>query len=63
MTKDTPATVTSMDDANNARWLARALAPARAHIATIPSDDAISRIRARVMGDAAPRKRTKTLAA
>lgn len=62
MTEHTPATVTSMEDASNARWLAKTLAPARAHMAGVPSAEVIDRIRERVMGESAPRKRTRIAA-
>ncbi len=61
MTNETPAAVTSIEDAAIARWLARTLAPARARVQAEPSDEALDRIRARVFGQA-PRK-VRTLAA
>ena len=61
MTNDTPAAITSIEDAATARWLARKLAPARALVQAEPSEAALERIRARVFGET-PRK-TRTLAA
>ncbi len=60
-TTETPAAITSIEDASAARWLASALEPARARGATEPTDEAIERIRARVFGER-PR-RAGTLAA
>ena len=61
MTTKTPAPVTSIQDATTARWLARALEPARARVLAEPTDEAIERIRGRIFGER-PRK-TRTLAA
>lgn len=63
MNETTTATenVTNIEDAAAARWLGRVLAPARTHNADGPSDEAIDRIRLRVMGE--PERRKRTLAA
>lgn len=61
MTNETPAAVTSIEDASTARWLSKTLAPARNRVQAEPSEEAIERIRARVFG-AAPKK-VRTLAA
>jgi hypothetical protein len=61
MTTETPAAITSIEDASTARWVARALEPARARVATEPTGEALERIRARVFSEQ-PRK-TRRLAA
>ncbi|MGH7621557.1 MAG: hypothetical protein ACREMU_04390 [Gemmatimonadaceae bacterium] len=48
-TKQTAA-ITDIEDAATVRWLARALAPARADARRSPTDEAIDRMRARVFG-------------
>jgi hypothetical protein len=60
MTTETP-TIAHIQDASTARWLARALEPARARVLAEPTDEAIERIRGRIFGER-PRK-TRTLAA
>lgn len=61
-TLKTTEDIVSIEDAQAARWLGRVLAPARAHNADGPSDEAIDRIRMRVMGEPA-RRQKRTLAA
>ena len=61
MTTEAPAPISSIQDASTARWLARALEPARARVLAAPTDDALERIRARIFGER-PRK-ARTLAA
>jgi hypothetical protein len=61
MTTEAPAAVTRFEDASAARWLTRALAPARARVRQQPSAAALERIRARIFGTEP--KRTRTLAA
>jgi hypothetical protein len=63
MTEHTPATVSDIEDAATARWLTRTLGPARAAVMRAPTAEAVDRIRARVLGEAAPRKHTRSLAA
>jgi hypothetical protein len=58
MTTEAAAAITSIEDASTARWLARALAPARNRVQAEPSDEAIQRIRARVFGEAPKKERT-----
>jgi hypothetical protein len=62
MTENTPETVSAIEDAATARWLARTLAPARAAVARHPSPQAIDRMRARIFGEEAPRKRSRIAA-
>jgi hypothetical protein len=62
-TADTTATVHSIEAASTARWLASALAPARARAKQAPAADAIDRIRARVFGEPAAKKRERSIAA
>ncbi|MBI5284922.1 MAG: hypothetical protein HY874_07480 [Chloroflexi bacterium] len=63
MTTRGTAKIDSMEDAKTARWLSQTLAPARASIKAVPTDDAVARIRARVLGDAAVRKTQRSIAA
>lgn len=63
MTTKTPANVTDIEDATTARWLAGTLNDARASVKGVPTADAVDRIRARVLGEAAPRKTERSIAA
>ena len=63
MTTRTAATITDIEDAAAARWLSKKLEPARAQVQATPTDDAVDRIRARVFGDAAARKTSRSIAA
>ncbi len=45
------AKITDIETAQTERWLAKTLAPARRAIAASPSDEAIARMRVRVLGD------------
>ena len=59
----TTATVHSIEAASTARWLANALAPARARAKQAPTENAIDRIRARVFGETGAKKRERSIAA
>jgi hypothetical protein len=61
MTAETPANVTPIEDLAMSRLLERALAPARARLQAEPSEDAVERMRARVIGET--EKKARTLAA
>jgi hypothetical protein len=50
MTARTPSNVSPIEDMAMARLLERTLAPARARIQAEPTQDAVERIRARVLG-------------
>jgi len=63
MTTSTVAKITDIEDAANVRWLAKMLEPARTRVRATPTDEAVDRIRARVFGDAAPRKVSPSIAA
>jgi hypothetical protein len=63
MTYDKPATVHSIETASNARWLSRALAPARARSKEAPTAEAVDRIRARVFGETAQKRDHRSIAA
>lgn len=63
MTTQRSATVTDIQDAAAARWLAKLLAPARARVQAEPDADAIARIRDRVLGESAPGKARPSIAA
>lgn len=62
-TKTAAAKVTDIEDAVTAKWLARALEPARARASVRPDAEAVERMRARVFGDALPRKAGRSIAA
>lgn len=57
------AKITDIEDAATAKWLAKTLEPARAEAGARPDVDAVERIRARVFGDALPRKASRSIAA
>ena len=61
MTNDTPANVTPIEDLATARWLAEALAPARATVQAEPTGEAVARMRLRIFGEKA--KQAEKLAA
>jgi hypothetical protein len=63
MTTRTAARITDIEDAANVRWLAKKLEPARAQVQATPTDEAVDRIRARVFGDSAARKVSRSIAA
>lgn len=65
MTTETPAAISHIQDASTARWLARVLAPTRARVLAEPTDEAIERIRARVLGERAAGggRKVRTIAA
>ena len=65
MTTETPAAITNIQDASTARFVARALAPARDRVLAEPTDEALERIRARIFGERAAvgGRKTRTLAA
>jgi hypothetical protein len=61
-----PANVTdiaAIDDSATARRLAEKLAPARARVREVPTAEAVDRIRDRVFGEIAPRKKVGSIAA
>ncbi|MBF6599616.1 MAG: hypothetical protein IVW36_03790 [Dehalococcoidia bacterium] len=57
-----PAAITDIEDAAAVRWLALALARARAEARRTPDDDAIDRIRAAVFGVERPKQRERIAA-
>jgi len=63
MSETKPATIHSIETASAARWLANALAPARARAKQAPTEDAIDRIRTRVLGETGAKKRERSIAA
>jgi hypothetical protein len=63
MTENKPAALHSLEAATTARWLTRALAPARARSRECPSAEAVDRIRERVFGEPAIRKTHRSIAA
>jgi hypothetical protein len=63
MTTKTPANVTTIAEATTARWLAETLAQARVDVKSVPTAEAVDRIRARVLGERAPRKVRQSIAA
>ncbi len=63
MTTKTPANVTDIEDAATVRWLADTLGNARGDLKSIPTAEAVDRIRAQVLGIEAPRKSERSIAA
>ena len=55
--------ISAFDDASAARWLRMKLEPARRKVAGAPTAEAVDRIRARVFGEAVPRRRHRSIAA
>lgn len=55
--------VTPLEDLRTVRWLQDTLAPARARLRETPTPEALARIRERVLGDTATRKRERSIAA
>ena len=55
--------ISDFDDATAARWLRLTLEPTRRNGPKAPTAEAVDRIRARVFGDAAPRRRHRSIAA
>ena len=49
--------ISRIEDASTARWLVQALAPARARIRRVPTQQAVERIRMRVLGEGARKPR------
>jgi hypothetical protein len=62
-TTETLDNVSTIEDASNARWLAAKLILARARAKETPSAEALDRIRARVFGPEAVRKKERRIAA
>lgn len=60
-----PAAITPIEDTATMRWLSRTLEPVRDDVASVPTGDAIERIRARLFGEpiSIRVKRTRKLAA
>jgi hypothetical protein len=63
MTTKPADNITDIEDAAAAKWLAKLLEPARARAKAAPDAEAVGRIRARVFGDALPRKASRRIAA
>lgn len=63
MDTKTPANVTTIEEATTARWLAEALEHARGDLKSIPTVEAIDRMRARALGVEAPRRAERPIAA
>jgi hypothetical protein len=60
-----PAAITPIEDTATMRWLARTLEPVRDDVASVPTGEAIERIRARLFSEPVSIrvKRTRKLAA
>ena len=66
MTTDTQATTTNIsefEDATTARWLKDTLEPARRQVQAVPTAEAVDRMRERVFGEGAPRRKQGKIAA
>jgi hypothetical protein len=55
--------ISDIDDAATVRWLRAKLEPARNHVGAAPTTEAVDRIRARIFGEAAPRRHHRSIAA
>ena len=62
MDENSPAEITEIEPAATEKWLTRTLAPARARVKDAPSVEAVARVRARVLSEATPTKRTRIAA-
>lgn len=58
-----PANISDMQDAAVARWLSETLEPARARVRQTPTASAVARIRERLFGEGAARKKERRIAA
>lgn len=63
MITKTPANLTTIEDATTSKWLTRTLATARDRGQQVPTDEAVDRIRLRVIGAPSPRKQQRSIAA
>lgn len=66
MTTDTQATTTNIsefEDATTARWLKDTLEPARRQVQAVPTAEAVDRMRERVFGEGAARRKQGKIAA
>ena len=58
-----PGNISDIDDAATVRWLRAKLEPARIHVGSAPTTEAVDRIWARIFGEAAPRRNHRSIAA
>lgn len=63
MTAKTPANVTALEEAASARWLTATLEKARIDVKSVPTAEAVDRIRERVLGEPTPQKAQRSIAA
>jgi hypothetical protein len=63
MTTQTSAKVTDIQDQATVRWLAKLLQPAHDRVQAEPDAERLDRIRVRVLGEQAPRKARRSIAA
>ena len=63
MTAKTPANITTLEEAASARWLTATLEKARIDVQSVPTAEAVDRIRERVLGVAPSRKAERSIAA
>ncbi len=63
MTTRTSAKITDIQDQATARWLAKLLEPSRERVQAEPDAERLDRIRVRVLGEQAPRKVRRSIAA
>ena len=63
MTAKTPANVTTLEEAASVRWLSATLENARVDVRSVPTAEAVDRIRERVLGEPARRKAQRSIAA
>ena len=63
MTANTPANITTIEEGASARWLTATLENARIDVKSVPTAEAVDRIRERVLGEPARRKAQRSIAA
>jgi hypothetical protein len=63
MTTRTSAKVADIQDQATVRWLAKLLEPSRDRVQAEPDAERLDRIRVRVLGDQAPRRARRSIAA
>ena len=62
-TTKTHEKISDIEDGANARWLAAKLTPARVRSQDVPTLEAVDRMRTAIFGDAAPRRKERSIAA
>lgn len=63
MTAKAPANVSRLEEATAAHWLAATLEQARLDVKSVPTAEAVDRIRERILGEPGARKAQRSIAA